>query len=66
MNRKDSFRIPTKGKSQRMVMAEIDALIEARMEALEDGMCLNTTIVLPQNNLRYGEVIVDFDVKPKS
>ncbi len=61
MNRTDSFRIPTEGKSQRMVMAEIDALIEARMNVLEDGMCLHNTI-----NLRAGEVIVSFDVKPKS
>ena len=48
-----------------MVMAEIDALIEARMNVLEDGMCLHNTINLSDIH-RTGEVIVSFDVKPKS
>lgn len=65
MNRTEEFRIPTGGKSQRMVMAEIDALIEARMNVLEDGMCLHNTINLSDIH-RTGEVIVSFDVKPKS
>ena len=65
MNRTDSFRIPTEGKSQRMVMAEIDALIEARMNVLEEGMCLHNTINLSDIHTT-GDVIVSFDIKPKS
>jgi len=65
MNRTEEFRIPIAGKSQPMLMAEIDALIKARLDMLEEGMCLHNTINLSDIHTT-GDVIVSFDIKPKS